>query len=78
LWHTCSAFWWVFLSFACRIRLQLKSFDQQRQTSANMPKFCRLSRRVWVIATLSMLARCMIILYMRGAYSTPLNVYSAQ
>ncbi len=40
------------------------------------PNNCRLPRRVCVVATELMVARCMMILYMRGAYSTPLKVYS--
>ena len=47
-----------------------------RYKLAKTPKFCRLSRSVWVVATESMVARRMMTLYMSGAYSTPSKMYS--
>jgi hypothetical protein len=44
--------------------------------AAYVPNNCRLSRSVWVVVTELMVANLMMILYMRGAYSTPSNVYS--
>jgi hypothetical protein len=38
----------------------------------------RLLRKVWVVATELIVAKLIMILYMRGAYSTPTNVYSFQ
>jgi hypothetical protein len=40
-----------------------------------IPKDCRLLRSIRVVATESMVASRMMILYMRGVYSTPSNVY---
>ncbi len=44
--------------------------------AAYTPNNCKLSHRVCVVATEFMVARHMMILYMRGAYSTPSKVYS--
>jgi hypothetical protein len=41
-----------------------------------IPNDCRLLRSIWVVATESMVANLMMILYMRGVYLTPSNVYS--
>ena len=43
--------------------------------AANTPRLLRLSHRVFVVATVLMIAICMMILYMRGAYSTSSKVY---
>jgi hypothetical protein len=43
-----------------------------------IPRFWRLSRRACVVATVSMVASLMMTLYIKGAYSTPLKVYSLQ
>jgi hypothetical protein len=46
--------------------------------AANAPNNCRLLRSVWVVATELLVANLMMILYMRGAYLTPSNVYLFQ
>jgi hypothetical protein len=44
--------------------------------TANTPRFCKFLCKVCVVAMESMATSLMIILYMRGVYSTPLKVYS--
>jgi hypothetical protein len=43
--------------------------------AAYTPNKCKLYHRVYVVATESMMARCMMILYMRRVYSTLLKLY---
>ncbi len=46
--------------------------------AAYVPNDCRLLRSIWVVASESMVANLMMILYIRGAYSTRSNVYLFQ
>jgi hypothetical protein len=47
--------------------------------AANVPDDCRLSSSVWVVGMELMVANhLMMILYMRGTYSTPSNIYLLQ
>jgi hypothetical protein len=46
--------------------------------AANVPRFCRLSLKDWVVAMESMVAMRITTLYIRGVYSTLSKVKSEQ